>query len=308
MRVLLRLPGVVLQWREGASSYDVRGTLISMSIEELQGRAYETIFPVDRSRVAAFVEATGDDPGRWPDGAPPGFAAAALFAVAPSFLYDPDVGEFSNVLIHADQTFRWRAPWKVDTEYVVTGSVHRVRMRGGAAWVTFGAVVTDDDDTTLESLSTFIMSDERPASDGEERSEPDPDEKAIEVRPVSYPEEGALPDAVRSASRSDLVRYAAASRDFNPLHWDHATARNAGLPGVVVHGLLMASWLLQTATAVAEPSSTVPIREAKLRFRNPLLPGVAATIGGRIEEGGAVRLELGSESGQLVSGTFVVER
>lgn len=289
------------------SKYEV--LCVDMSIDELQGRAYEETFLVDRSRVAAFVEATGDDPGQWDGTAPPAFAAAALFAVAPSFLYDPDVESFSNVLIHADQTFRWRAPWRVDTEYVVTGSVHGVRMRGGSAWVTFGAVVTVDDDTTLESLSTFIMSDRRPDTDVDEREEPGPHDKTPEVRPDSYPMDGPLPDTVRSASRSDLIRYAASTRDFNPLHWDHGTARNAGLPGVVVHGLLMASWLMQVSTAAAAPDAVVPIVEAKLRFGNPLFPGQPASIGGTVDgSDGAVRLEVASPMGRLATASFLVER
>ncbi len=280
-----------------------------VTIENLQGRAYERTFRTDPSRVAAFIAATGDDPARWEGSAPPAFAGAALFAVAPDFLYDRDVGEFSNVLIHADQTFRWWAPWKLDTEYIVTGSVDRVRMRGGAAWVTFGAVVTDDDDTTLESLSTFIMSDQRPEAEGGERRQPGPHEKAVEIRPDLSSAEGPLPHIVRSASRADLIRYAAASGDFNPLHWDHATARNAGLPGVVVHGLLMASWLLQTAAVMAHAPAAIPIREAKLRFRNPLFPGEPATIGGDAgTDGDGIRLELSSPSGQLITGSFVVER
>ena len=281
----------------------------SMSIEDLQGRAYERTFRADRSNTSAFIEATGDDPSRWTDSAPPSFAGAALFAVAPSFLYDPDVGEFSNVLIHADQTFRWRAPWQVDTDYLVTGTVDRVRMRGGAAWVTFGAVVTQDDDTTLESLSTFIMSEQRPGSDGGERPEPGPNERAPEVRPDSYAGEGLLPKTVRSASRNDVIRYAAASRDFNPLHWDHATARNAGLPGTVVHGLLSVSWILQVAVSASGLEEAMPVNEARFRFRNPLLPGQAASITGQAaDDDGLIKLELSTEAGLLVGGTITVGR
>lgn len=280
-----------------------------MSIEDLQGRSYERAFRADRSNVAAFIEATGDDPDRWEGNAPPSFAGAALFAVAPAFLYDPDVGDFSRVLIHADQTFRWRAPWELDADYIVTGSVDRVRMRGGSAWVTFGAVVTNNDDTTLESLSTFIMSDQRPDSDSDDRSEPGPLEKAAEIRPDFTQADSAFPDTIRSASRSDVIRYASASRDFNPLHWDHNTARNAGLPGVVVHGLLMVSWMLQTAVRIAPLNDRLPIREAKFRFRNPLLPGQPAVItGSAADPNRTVSLELSSDSGPLVTGSVTIGR
>ncbi|MDF1596598.1 MAG: MaoC family dehydratase [Acidimicrobiia bacterium] len=280
-----------------------------MGMEELQGRVYRRKFRADRSTISAFIEATGDDPARWPNIAPPGLAAAAVFAVAPAFLFDPDVGEFSRILIHADQTFRWLAPWETGADYAVTGTVDRVRMRGGAAWVTFSVGVVAAGNRVLDSTSTFVMSDQRPDSEVAERNEPGPLERADEIRPVSYPSSGELPETVRSASRADLIRYAAASRDFNPLHWDHETARNAGLPGVVVHGLLMASWMLQTATAIVFPSAGRPIHAAKFRFRNPLFPGEAASITGAIGAApGPVSLELTSNSGPLVGGLITVER
>ena len=35
-----------------------------------------------------------------------------------------------------------------------------------------------------------------------------------------------------------LVRYAGASGDFNPIHWNERAARAVGLPGVIAHGML----------------------------------------------------------------------
>jgi acyl dehydratase len=37
--------------------------------------------------------------------------------------------------------------------------------------------------------------------------------------------------------RSDLVRYAGASGDFNPIHWSDRVATSVGLPGVIAHGM-----------------------------------------------------------------------
>jgi len=37
--------------------------------------------------------------------------------------------------------------------------------------------------------------------------------------------------------RADLVRYAGASGDFNPIHWSESTAQGVGLPGVIAHGM-----------------------------------------------------------------------
>ncbi|MDX6373255.1 MAG: hypothetical protein QOD98_2243 [Nocardioidaceae bacterium] len=38
-------------------------------------------------------------------------------------------------------------------------------------------------------------------------------------------------------SRADLVAYAEASGDHNPIHQDEEVARSVGLPGVIAHGM-----------------------------------------------------------------------
>lgn len=38
-------------------------------------------------------------------------------------------------------------------------------------------------------------------------------------------------------TRADLVRYAGASEDFNPIHYSDRVARSVGLPGVIAHGM-----------------------------------------------------------------------
>ncbi|WP_026532994.1 MaoC family dehydratase [Arthrobacter sp. H41] len=38
-------------------------------------------------------------------------------------------------------------------------------------------------------------------------------------------------------TRQDLVKYAGASGDFNPIHWNQAFAMSVGLPGVIAHGM-----------------------------------------------------------------------
>src|SRR6476659_1834221 len=39
-------------------------------------------------------------------------------------------------------------------------------------------------------------------------------------------------------TRADLVRYAGASGDFNPIHWNQRVATAVGLPDVIAHGML----------------------------------------------------------------------
>ena len=47
-----------------------------------------------------------------------------------------------------------------------------------------------------------------------------------------------LPGFSRTVTRADLVRYAGASGDFNPIHWSDGAAAALGLPDVIAHGML----------------------------------------------------------------------
>src|SRR5882762_2199965 len=50
-------------------------------------------------------------------------------------------------------------------------------------------------------------------------------------------------------TRADLVRYAGASGDFNPIHWNDRTAEAVGLPGVIAHGMLTMALAGRAVTA-----------------------------------------------------------
>ena len=86
------------------------------------------------------------------------------------------------------------------------------------------------------------------------------------------------------------MRYAAATGDANPIHLDHQAARAAGLPGVVAHGLLLAAWFFQAAARFR--GGPHPLQSARVRFRRPLRPGVAALVTGRVAAVGAAGADL----------------
>lgn len=242
-----------------------------MAITDLEGSSYSGVSSVEAGHVAQFVGVTGDDGDRWVAAAPPSYAAVLLFSVAPSFLWSDAVGDYSRILMHADQSFSFERPITMGAPITTEAVVDRIRIRNGVAWVTFTATMTSDAGVVATSKSTFIMSDGQPPADADEQDEPNPLAKAKDESIA-----GRTLSADKSASRQDLIRYAAVSGDFNPLHWDHATARGAGLPRVVGHGLLSASWALQVAASHGVGDR--PIVDAKIRFKAPLLPAVQAVV------------------------------
>ena len=54
---------------------------------------------------------------------------------------------------------------------------------------------------------------------------------------MSFSVGDALPAHELTVTRADLVRYAGASGDLNPIHWSDRVATSVGLPGVIAHGM-----------------------------------------------------------------------
>jgi acyl dehydratase len=233
----------------------------------LSGKTYgPRALPVTSDRVAEFVEVTGDDHQRWLEAAPPGFAAAALFAVAPDLLSELA----GHSVVHGEQSFTWHLPFTIGGTLEVRGTVTRVRERSGVNYVGFDVVAAGTEGTVVEGSALFLVTGEAlPTESGFERPEP------------AHGHAGDPRPGQKAASRADLVRYAAATRDWNPIHWDHEAAVAAGLPGVVVHGLLQASWAFQEAAR--HRSGAHPVRSARVRFRNPLLPARPVEVTASVE-------------------------
>ena len=107
-----------------------------------------------------------------------------------------------------------------------------------------------------------------------------------------------LPTQTYRVTRADLIRYAGASGDFNPIHWSDRTATAVGLPGVIAHGMYTMA-LAGRAVAVwaGAPDAVV---EFGVRFTRPVpVPdtdeGTEVVISGVIKEvtdDGLTRLEL----------------
>lgn len=265
-------------------------TVASMNPGDLEGKAYgPRRWRVANDSVYDFVDLTGDDPQRWSGTAPPGFAAAALFAVAPDLLAEL----YDSSVIHGEQTFKWNRPISVGSLLNVSGSVTRVRERGGIHFIAFGMRASDDADVVVSGKSVFLVS-----------GEALPGGQSDFVRPEPHHSYSGDPNPEQlSASRADLIRYSSATRDWNPVHWDHEAGVAAGFPGVVVHGLLQAGWALRIASADTELPR--PFASARFRFRNPLLP--ARPVDHTIERGqGSVEVRIVDDDVEYVSATMVL--
>jgi acyl dehydratase len=70
-------------------------------------------------------------------------------------------------------------------------------------------------------------------------------------------------------SRTDLVQYAGASHDYNPMHHDEVKAKAAGVPSVFGHGMFSAGLL---ATALTDYVGVGNLRSYEVRFTKQTWP------------------------------------
>ena len=116
-----------------------------------------------------------------------------------------------------------------------------------------------------------------------------------------------LPGQTFPVHRVNLVMYAGASGDFNPIHWNERFATAVGLPNVIAHGMFtMAEAARVVSDWVGDPGA---IEEYGVRFSRPVVVpdddrGATSEVTGTVAEkldGNRVRVELTARSaGQAV--------
>jgi acyl dehydratase len=115
-----------------------------------------------------------------------------------------------------------------------------------------------------------------------------------------------LPEQTFPIRRVDLVKYAGASGDFNPIHWNERFAQSVGLPDVIAHGMFTMAEAVRVVTDwCGDPGMVV---EYQVRFTKPVVvpdgvdeeSGARLTVTGKVSavnEDGTVRVDLVATSG-----------
>ena len=117
-----------------------------------------------------------------------------------------------------------------------------------------------------------------------------------------------IPELVKPAlSHIQLVRYAGASGDFNPLHTDPKFGEMVGTGGIIAHGMLIMGFVGQLLSDYVGPAA---LRKFGVRFRGMTrLDDVitcTGTITGKYEGRIAGKVQAVDQNGDVkVSGTFV---
>jgi acyl dehydratase len=122
-----------------------------------------------------------------------------------------------------------------------------------------------------------------------------------ELKPWSY-----------DVGRLNLVMYAGASGDFNPIHWNEQFAKAVGLPDVISHGMFTMARIGQFVTDwTGDPGA---VKRFKTRFTQPVVvpndTGNKVTVSGKVAkklDSHRVLLELSAAVGETNVGVAEAE-
>jgi acyl dehydratase len=112
-----------------------------------------------------------------------------------------------------------------------------------------------------------------------------------------------LPARSFPVDRATLVRYAGASGDFNPIHWNEKFAKEVGLPDVIAHGMFTMAEAIRVVTDwTGDPGALV---DYGVRFTRPVVvpnddQGAVIEVTGKVAaklDDNTVRVDLTVTSG-----------
>lgn len=118
---------------------------------------------------------------------------------------------------------------------------------------------------------------------------------------------------VEDIQREDFVRYAGASGDFNPIHYDEPYAEEAGNPSVFGQGMCTAGY---AAHMVSDWFGLKNVRTFQVRFQARVWPGDTVTVSGEVtdvtheDEGATVEAEImvkNDDNDTLITGKTVAK-
>ena len=247
--------------------------------QQLIGKVYKDMPPITITREAAlaFAAATTGDGDEvleaYRDGnlVPPMFGVSFSFGVFGAVLFDPALRVDMMRLLHGEQAMHFDAPVRPGDVITTVGTVEAVVAKSTGELLEVGLTSTNQrGEVVLRCKSGLFI--RLPRSQHTKKGPPTPPPPAPPSPPPSFSR------AIRVAADQSR-RYADASGDRNPIHLDNEVAAQAGLPGIILHGLCSMAF---AHNAVAEHWGGDPLAVASLavRFQRPVLMGDTLTVAG----------------------------
>ncbi len=226
-------------------------------------------FDVTRERIAEYAAATNDPIAahRAGDVAPPVFGIVPVFDSMMMPAVDVFPVELIPRVVHGEQDFRFYRPIRPGDKLVSRGKMigYQGLKKGTRAAILVECRSQDGELVNEQYVTCFVRGHTADKSVGELS----PEHKFEDTLRAAAP----LAKVGQHIDDDQTFRYAAASGDPMPIHLDAEVARDAGLPGIIAHGLCtmaFASWALLTEAA---DSDVHRLKRFAVRFAKMVLPG-----------------------------------
>lgn len=262
--------------------------------QEFVGRDYvaDTPFLVGREHIRQFARAIGDPnpayhsleaarTAGYPDlVAPPTFLVAAIPGQLGLPIDDPAFGLDFSLVVHGEQRFALARPVVAGDELTTVTTVLGIRTVATNEVLTAGYEFrTTAGELVATGVCGLVSRGTADPDAGPVRVQADQPAGlpggtsgpagAVRVRYADVEVGSELPGQTFPIRRVDLVRYAGASGDFNPIHWNEKAAAEVGLPGVIAHGMLTMATAARVVTDwVGDPGA---VREYGVKFSSPVV-------------------------------------
>lgn len=231
--------------------------------------------------------------------APPSYAVVYELPILERLWSDPNLhggeGEAKRnvlMLVHGEQQMRFYKPIRPGDKLEFRIKITDIEDKGSGELLVFDVLTTNDvKDCVVESKWGLFI---RGIGSGQKSPKANKEEK-----PVAINEDPEL--AFRRIIRvpNDITyRYAEAAHDKNPIHIDDEVAKNAGLNGIVVHGLCTMSMAMRSIIECYAEGDPSKLMQLGVRFSSPVYPGDVLIVDG---------WELGKNGGNTLLG-FEVKR
>ncbi|HEX2149579.1 MAG TPA: MaoC/PaaZ C-terminal domain-containing protein [Actinomycetota bacterium] len=190
--------------------------------------------------------------------APPAFPCVVGIDQLNQVMYDPDLGVDMAMLVHARQEHRLLVPIKAGDLLTVSTVLEAVNLADTGHTFTVATSLTNQDSVVAAEARSIMFI-----------------RRTNSVKAPAAPAERGEPvfEAPEEVADDQASRYADASGDHNPIHLDPAAAREAGFPGVILHGMCTMAFAAKAVVEHLAAGDPGRVRLISVEFARPVFPG-----------------------------------
>lgn len=235
----------------------------------LAGKSYgEKTYEVTADAIEAYARATNDENDRYLGGAgevlaPPVFPVVPAFESFMAAGMDPALQADLLRLVHGSEEHVLHEPIKAGDVLTISSVLETVEKKDTGETFTVKATETNQDGVLVaEVRGTMFI---RGSGSGSRSA------------PAEQPEREIVYEETTKVDEDQTHRYAVASGDHNPIHLDENTAKMAGLPGIINHGMCTMAIATKAAVDGLAGGDPARIKRVGVRFSKPVFPGQELT-------------------------------